>query len=404
MGKILNTTYKDSVENITGFYESLVNNPFYVLNDKKPVFVTYYNINKDYSSLDPGSKLHMDNIGSESPIRYNKIYDFVLYGFSRIELDLENDEFGLEANKIEGESYILPNTIIPTEGDYFEVTHIKDSTYLFMVKDVQKDTLDNGSNVYKISFKLEYIDNTDIHSRVVSNNRMIEKREGTNIVKIVRCEDYDIAKLMDRKAVTLKKYYNDLFYNPKVQTYIYMDLTDIRIYDPFMIEFLMRNDILDNGEDSYIHVCHQIPTVNTFSIDYDKTFFRKFELKDKDNLLNSDRESNITEIHNYGTIFAGRFESYYKTTYKHDLGYKVSCLDEDIIYRIIENNIVNEEMDELKDQLWKNIIIKYFLNEVYTEKEVESVLDFHFDYSKDAFYIIPLLIFCLEKAIENALK
>ena len=93
MGKILQTTYKDTVEDITSFYNNLVSNPFYLFTDKRPTIVTYYNINKTYSSLDPGSKLQMDNIGEESPIRYNRIFDFLLYGFSRIETNSDNGEF-----------------------------------------------------------------------------------------------------------------------------------------------------------------------------------------------------------------------------------------------------------------------------------------------------------------------
>ena len=78
MGKILETTYHDTVEKITSFNSSLVNNSFYVLNDKKPSIVTYYNINKDKSSLDPGSKLSYNNIGKDTSIRFNKIEDFII--------------------------------------------------------------------------------------------------------------------------------------------------------------------------------------------------------------------------------------------------------------------------------------------------------------------------------------
>lgn len=403
MGKILNTTYKDTVQSITNFYNDLVNNPFYTFNDKKPVICTYYNINKDYSSLDPGSKLNMDNIGSNSPIRYNRIYDFLLYGFNRIELNSDNGEFGLEDDKIEGECYILPNTIVPTEGDCFVVEHIKDSTWMFLVKDVQKDTLDNGSNVYKISYRLEYHDNTGIESNIVYNFRLIEKREGTNIAKIVRCEDYDIAKIMDEKAVMLKDYFQELFYNDKVQTFTYMDLYEYRIYDPFMIEFLIRNKILDNGPISYIYVDHKLPVIKTFSIEYGKTFFRMFEKKNKEKLLSSSRETSLEIIRSFGTTFSSRFEDYFKTTYINIVsGYNICCLSEDIIIRILENNIIDENDD--KSLLWQNIIIKYFLDQDLTEDELDSINEISFEASKDAFYIIPLLIFCLEKFIENTLK
>jgi hypothetical protein len=404
MGKILNTTYHDTVESITNFYSDLVNNPFYVLNDKKPVICTYYNINKDYSSLDPGSKLQYSYMGSESPIRYNRIYDFLIYGFNRVELNTDNGEFGLEADKIEGDCYILPNTIIPTEGDYFEVEHIKDSTWLFMVKDVQQDTLDNGSNVYKLSYKLEFIDNKEILDHIVYNFRLIEERNGTNISKIVRCEDYDIARLMDIQAVKLKKYYEELFYNEKVQTFIYMDVTEFRVYDPYMIEFLIRNKVLDNGEDSYVYVCHQIPTKRTFSIDYDQTFFRALELNDIEKLSVSKRYTNIDDIKAFGTIFATRYETYFQADYVIKPGYNTACLDDDILENILDKKIIKYDQESDNNELWKNIIIKYFLKETYTDDEVNSIDNIRFKESKDAFYLIPLLIYCLEQTIEKVLK
>lgn len=400
MGKLLNTTYHESVEKITGFYNNLVNNPFYVLNDKKPTICIYYNINKDFSSLDPGSKLYMDNLGDESSIKYNKIEDFILYGFNRIELNTENDEFGLEANAIEGDCYILPNTIIPTEGDYFEVDHIKDSTWLFIVKDVQKDTLDNGSNVYKISYKLNKIDHDSILQNIVNSFKMIEQREGTNIAKIVRCEDYDIAKIMDEKAVMLKQYFIDLFYNEKVQSFTYTDSYEYRTYDPYMIEFLIRNKILDNGEDSYIHIIHQIPVSKTFSLDYDKTFFRIFERMKREKLITSNYTTYLEKISSYGTTFSARYEEYFKTLYGDIIkpGFNTSCIDEDIIYNISENKCYCTD-------IWKNIFIKYFDNcATLTKEEVDSIEDIEFSVSKEAFYMIPLLIFCLEKYIENVLK
>lgn len=405
MGKMLNTTYRDTVEDVTGIYNTLIDNPLYQFNDKKPTLCTYYNINKDFSSLDPGSKLQMDNIGSDSPIRYNRIYDLMLYGFNRIELQMNNDDFGLEAEKIEGECYILPNTIIPTEGDYFEVSHIKDSTWLFMVKDVQKDTLDNGSNVYKINYKLEYLNNIDIQNKIVYNFRYLDVREGTNIAKIVRCEDYDIAKLMDEKAVMLKGYFQELFYNKKVQTFIYSDLTEFRVYDPFMIEFLIRNGILDNGEDSYIYVTHQIPTVATFSIDYDKTFFRVFEKNEKDRLLGSNRYASMEEIKAYGTTFAGVFENYYKADYNKRPGYAIECFCEELSHKIVENRLETDDSNKDRKTLkWQNILIRYFNNTTITTDELNAIDEMDFTTSKDAFYIIPLLIFCLERAIEKALK
>lgn len=405
MGKILNATYHDTVDNLTGFYSKLINNPFYTLNDKKPTLVTYYNINTDYTSVDPGSKIAYDNVGPDSPIRFNRIYDMLLYGFSKIELANEIGDFGLESNTIEGEAYILPGTIVPYEGDFFEVDHIKDSTWLFIVKDVQKDTLDNGSNAYKISYRIEYDSNKKILDNIVYNFKAIDVREGTNIHKIVRCEDYEVAKILDEQAVKLKKYFNDLFYSDKVQTFIFKDLTGYRFYDPFMIEFLIRNKILDNGEDDYVHVTHQVPVVQTFSLEYDRCFLRAFELKDQENLASYNRETNFEEIKAYGTIFASRYENYFRCTYKTVPGYNISCLNEDLMYRCIDGKLVEDvKAVNVKSLLWQNVIIKYFTNQPYTTDEIKAIDDLDMHNSKDAFYTIPLLIFCLENRIEETLK
>ena len=409
VGKIIETTYHDTVGRITSFASDLLKNSFYTLNDKKPSIVTYYNINQVETSLDPGSKLAYDNIGDNSPIRYNKIEDFIIYGFNRIELQLENDEFGLEAEKITGDMFILPNTIKPTEGDYFEVEHIKDSSWLFIVTDVQQDTLENGSNVYKCQYKLEYVDHDRILNNVVEDFTMIEKREGTNVVKVVETNKLAKAKEMDKVAVSLKSYYNDLFYNNKVQTFTYMDLTEWRVYDEYMIEFLIRNKILADGLDSFVYVCHQLEVDKTFSLDYDGTIFRALELRDKDRLRTACRCFRLVDISNeYATIFASRYEAYFKTRYikpAYDIVYNGAAFPDELVYDIIEHNLVDDDKDLNEvTPLWRNIIVKYFYNEDYTKDEVQSIYNIDFDESIQAFYMIPTLILCLEYAIEKLLK
>ena len=406
MGKFLSTTYKDTVEGLTGFYNDLVNNPFYILNDKKPIFVTYYNINKESSSVDPGSKLQYDNVGGDTPMRFNRIINFALYGLDKIEMNTEMGEFGLEANPIEGDAYILPNTIIPYEGDYFEISHIKDSTWLFIVKDVQKDTFENGSNAYKITYKLEYDDNSKIQENIVDNFELIEKKEGTNVITVVRCTDADLARKMDEKAVKLKKYYCDLFYNAKVQTFIFCNLYDLRAYDSYMIEFLIRNHILDNGIDDYIHVMHQIPVPNTFTIDYDRIFLRAFEKKDI-HIRRYLYKTALTEISQFGSIFDSRYETYWKSTYK-DIPPIANtihqCFDEDIMDHILEHKLYSNDNNTFEEGVWRNILVKYFYNDKLEDYEIDDIDNLKFDNQIGMFYIIPLLILCLEDYIERLLN
>lgn len=406
MGKILETTYHNTVEKVTGFNNTLIDNSFYTLSDKKPTIVTYYNIDKEHSALDPGAKIAYNNIGPDSPLRFHRITDFIIYGFTRIDLETDKDEFGVEAQKISGECFVLPNTIKPIEGDYFEVDHIKDSTYLFIITDVQQDTMLNGSNVYKLTYRLEYVNNEQLLDLVTEDFKMIEKREGTNIARVVKTKNYDRARKMDEVAVMLKTVFNNLYYNPYVQTFVYMHLSEYRVYDPYMIEFLIRNKILDNGHDSFVHVTHQIDTVKTFNMDYERTFLRVFETGNKEDLLASEYTTQIEEIKSYGTTFSSRFEPYFTSKYiKPPVGYYTQCIKDEILYKIVYNELVKsvEDLNE-KDPLWINILIKHFSGEEFTEEEIESVKEIKYDSSLEAFYMIPLLILCLEKAIEKALN
>ena len=408
MGKIIETTYHDTVERLTGFNSSLINNSFYNFNDKKPTIVTYYNINKEASSLDPGSKISYDNIGEYTSLRWNKISDFLLYGFTRIELQTENEEYGLEAEKISGDCYIMPNTIIPTEGDYFEVNHIKDSTWLFIVTDVQQDTLANGSNAYKISYRLEYGDNGKLVNNIVDEYKLIEKREGTNIAKVVEVTNLEYAKKLDKAAVTLKKYFQDLFYNIYVQSFIYTDLTEWRVYDQFMTEFIIRNKIMENGEDSYLYLGQEIPLPDTFAIDYDRTFYRVFELRDADKITSSSYSIELVDINAYGSVFASRYETYFAAKYKLKTvpeTYRLQCIPDQLVYAILDHTLMKpEENLNHKQPLWINILIKHFGDEKITDKEIESIYEMDFEKSFEAYYSIPLLIYCLECKIENILK
>lgn len=401
MGKIIETIYHDSVSNITSFGPAVLNNSFYMLNDKKPVICTYYNINKLKSTLDPGSKLPYDNIGNQTPFRFNKINDFLLYGIDRIELQTDIDEYGYEADKITGDAYILPNTITPTEGDYFEIEHITDSTWLFMVTDVQRDTMKDGSNVFKVQYKLEYVEHDRLMQDIVDEFQLIETRDGTNISHVVLKINLEKAKRQDQVAVMLKKYFNDLFYNVRVQTFTYMDLTEWRIYDPYMIEFLIRNKILDNGYDDYIYVCHQLMLPATFAIDYDRSFFRAFEKKSKKLLSKSTRAIEPENFVSYGTTFYSRYEAYFKAHYCYnnyvDRG---QPFPDELMYTILDNQLIPFDCHD--NQVWKNVLIKYFNTDKIsiTDQEIESIENMQFERSVEAFYMIPLLIFCLEKSIE----
>ncbi len=397
MGKFLNTTYTETQDSIVKMNQDLVSNPFYLYNDKKGTKVRrYYNINKEKSTLDPGSKLAYTDIGDNSPIRFNVIEDLYLYQFIKMELNFDNGEFGLENNQISGESYILPNTIVPYDGDYFEVDHINDSTWLFKVTDVQRDTLENGNNVYKIGWILDRTTNRDILKNVVDVYKYIDTVEGTNLKAVVKMEKYDIAKELDKLSTNLANYFKDLFYNINVQTFTYKWYNEYNMYDPFAIEFIIRNRLLDSV-DEYIHVQHQCPVPKTFAIDYNKSLYRAFEERDVNLFRTCQIQSQADYIDYKVGIFQTRFEPYWALNYKPIIAPNspynpkgiIPILDEDLA-----NKIVTGDMTDLP--CYERILVKFFHNQDLLQEDIDSMECIDLEETKDIFYKLLLIIFCID--------
>ena len=101
-GKFLNTTtaYSEMTNKLATFSKQLLDNPYYMYTDKKASECTYYNINTTMTTLDEATRGNYSEISPESPIRFNKIKNFLIYGITRIEPNLDLTEYGLEGNEV----------------------------------------------------------------------------------------------------------------------------------------------------------------------------------------------------------------------------------------------------------------------------------------------------------------
>ena len=123
--------------------------------ESKPTFTTYYHINKIKSRTDIGLKMPERLNGTLSPIRYNKLIGFPLYGIEQIQLQLDEEDEGLTSD-YSGEAIILPNTIHPTVDDYFIIDYLE-KKYMFRVTKYDYDTI-KSNNYYKIEFTIQSVD------------------------------------------------------------------------------------------------------------------------------------------------------------------------------------------------------------------------------------------------------
>ena len=404
-GKFVNTKYQDTIEQLVDGVKDKLNSPFYQYNNEKPTVVTYYSINKKKSCVDEGTGLIYSDLSEKSSLRYNKIDKMILYGLDKIEVQLENGEWGVESSTIEGTAIVLPNTIIPSPDDFFTINYLKDNL-LFKVTDVTNDTVDNNNNFYRISYKLDKLTDEGIQDQIVDEFRLMIENQGSEFTSIIRKNDYDLVNTLDDINIKLIEYYNELFYNSRVQTYTLIHEGQ-RFYDPYLIEFIIRNRILYN-ENKYMYITQQIALPATFSIEYNKTFLRYFENPYKKPLNKYYINSQARCIDQHLSILSTRVETYYEIAYNDkELSLATSIfsvinnLDVDLYEHILDNKLYEE--DEKK---YRNIIIRYCNDEEYTLSKNDILCIDDIEYNTDIvlFYELPILIFIIDKCIKKLMS
>ena len=409
---LLNISHSEVTQNLTDFQLDLLKNPYALYNDKKALLATYFNLNTTMSTLDEALKIPYSNLGNKSPLRFNKILDFYIYGIDRISTSLSNNEFGIEADDIGGDGIILPNTIQPYPGDYFIINMIK-KKFLFQIKSVTPDTFENGNNFWRIEYKLEQLYDDKLEKLVVSEYKFNTGTVGTNFNSVIKKTNWDVAKMLDDLSVALKQFYVSLFYNKKVQTYTFINRfvnTDnsqsaYRFYDPFLIEFIIKNKVLSNIGKTYSYIDHKTKLRSDFPIKYNRSIWRVLETKNIDELATCRSRSTATIIDDISTIFATRYENYYELIYDKtntiadQYDPPIFILDQQVI-GFITNKQLFDQAD--KNYAKYNIMIKYFNN---MEIGVEDIIPFEdiveTDNTKENYFYLPMLIFILDNYIKK---
>lgn len=397
MGKFLNTDMKITIDSLTEGAKAKLNNSFYTHNEKHPTVVTYYNPDISGSTLDEGTKQIFESVGEQSGLRFNKINNVLLYGLDKISLDIDITEWGTESNPIEGEATIPPNTFKPYPEGYFVIAYLGKNIF-FRVVAVKLDTLENGANSYKIEYKLDNFD-LDMTDQIVGEFDMVTGNIGTDYKAVITSGEYKFIDAIQDITSNLKEYYNSLFFKRRVQTYIFA-YGDSFFYDPYMIEFIIRNGILSNGNENYTFITQQVFLPQTFCIEYDKTIFRYLETKN--NKVNFRRAYGIF-IDDQSSLLTTRMEDYYMIDYKTNLGVladPIDLFDADLIDAISNGTTFEAE----SDKEYYNIISAYFSGNTITQSMIESLEKLEFNPGVDIFYTIPMVIFILERYAIDLLK
>ena len=393
--KILNTNRVSTVNSLIEGYKQKFDSPYNIHINHPPVPVDWYNQSKEHTSLDEATREVWDYVGPDSPVKYNIIQDAVIFGVPQMSVDWDTTDMGVAAGEISGETIVLPNTWMPYPNDFFRIKHI-DKDFLFKVTNVTTDTFPNGANYYKVQFIYDKNTTANINKQVVGRFRMILDNVGTEYSAIVREDLYVTGDRLSDIVINLQSFYYQTFFKDGLQNFVYTH-DEHRFYDPYMIEFLIRNNIMsDLG--GYIHVSHELPTSNTFSMDYSHTIFRCMELR------NPNRECYNRAvgllIEDQYSIFGSRTGEYYKIEYSNiQFAKGIDIIDGLLLSRIKGNKPIYEE-----DERYKNIIINHLNSEEFSDEDVKSLETMDVLDSKDCFYYIPLVIYALSGKVKDMLK
>ena len=83
---------RDFINNNIFKYEDKLNTQFSRFQEQTPMYVTWYNICINESTVDLGFSNVEKVLGYNSPIKYNEIKNFPVYDFQAVQLAIEEQE------------------------------------------------------------------------------------------------------------------------------------------------------------------------------------------------------------------------------------------------------------------------------------------------------------------------
>lgn len=395
MPTLVNTTKIHRINNLVDSYKAKLDSPYNIYINKSPVPTEWYNQCKEHTSMDEATKEVWEYVGADSPVGYNLIHDAVVFGMPQLNINWNVSDFGLSSDDISGDTIVLPNTWVPYPNDYFTIQHL-DKDFLFKVTSVTEDTFPNGANFYRVEFSYDKKSTEEISKQVVQEFRMILDNVGTEYKVVVKEDIYATADKLDSIIMSLQNYYIQAFFKDSMQTFIY-NHDGANFYDPYMIEFLKRNSILENTG-GFVYINHELPLGPTFSMDYAKTIYRCFELQDFSRGFNNRCVGKLIE--STSSIFYARSAEYYEIKYS-NMQFAKSI---DILDGVLIDNIQNNNTTYSGSESYKNIIVKFFNETSFTDSEVKSLETMDILDNKDCFYYIPMVIYALSSSMQDLIK
>ena len=372
------------IQNNVEKYQDRFSSQFNRLQQQPPTYVTYFHINNIESLTDTGLQNVEKIIGKNSPLRYNEVKNFPLYGIGQIQLNLSDQEEGLNVD-YDGQALFLPNTIEPLPNDFFLINYL-DKPCLFMVTEVHYDTV-MSHNYYQVEFTLRNISDAeikDLQKQVTDRFTCDTYCIGTEEKWLIRDDNIESLNKLKSIVSDMLRDYKTSFYDERTNTFLFQPYYTYIMYDRYLNRFINESSIyIDSNSTNALALVNE---------DVDRSY--DYEFKDSFfNAILTNKIKKVKDEYNYRDQKILNTESiffYYDMDVcgcRTQFGFK-EYLSEDMIKAI--------KGEDNKKDLRYTIISDYLKGNITDIKtlDMEELEDYNFnEYSEENYRIIPIIIY-----------
>lgn len=382
-------------------YEQKLQSPLRRFIDKSFVPVRYWHVKSNETTVDKGYGDVAEILGENSPFKFQVIENLPLYGLEQMVLQLQTSDQGLDSS-FESEATIMEGTIRPLENDYFMIPHLKDS-YIFRVTAVDYDMVASAQS-YKISFVLEYIDNSkvdDLKNQTKSEFTCVLENIGTDERCIIEKSDDELLSKIDEMYNEIVNTYITFYYNQRYNCLLGEVEGGKKIYDPFMGEFIVNHQLFKRKR-----TLENMLIVEQFSdprrkIKYQKSIYRFFETRNMEMLTQFPY-----------TLFLGRMNE--QTAFYRWLDSSVMVVD---IPKIMDpenhyNVLTSEFVDTIRmngpvSSKYGELLTRFARKENLTIKDIDLSLADEIisldDANIEVYFVIPIVLYIIKTIVHDHL-
>lgn len=254
--------------------------------DGGAILTTYFPQDENSSTVDRGMQDIDQVFGKNSPLRFNEVKNFPLYGFGQTNPD-NTDEHQIEDFSVEGECIILPSTITPKAFDFFIINHLKMNA-LFQVTSVQYDSM-KVEGYYKIRYRLfstELETIQKLRRQVIGKYQMDLNAVGTNLNPVIQEDEFIYRKQVIQMVDKMIESYKALYYNEKHNCFLYHHPEmGLDWFDLCGNEFIAKHGIMNSDNASKVIILHSKIRDIQLPLFYNNSIYNWLEIGAPERLL-----------------------------------------------------------------------------------------------------------------------